>query len=68
MKTLFNTQQLFMPEELEAWALEDLSDLPLPRKALAAESFEAFRGRGGPSPLDQYLFESLFNPHIGEAS
>jgi hypothetical protein len=67
MKT-FSTQQPFMPEELEAWALEDFGDLPLPRKALTAASLEAFRGRGGPVILEQHLLESLFNPHIGEPS
>lgn len=35
MKTLFNTQQQFMPEELEAWALEDFGDLPLPRQEVS---------------------------------
>lgn len=68
MKTVFDTQQLFMPKEIETWVLDDFGDLPLPRKALTDASIEAFRGRSGPPSLEQHLFESLFISHIGEPS
>jgi hypothetical protein len=61
VKTSPHPQQLLMPEELEAWALKDFSDLSLPRKALTDESIETFRRRSGPLSLDQHLSESLFD-------
>lgn len=68
MKSSPHPQQLFMPEALDAWALDDFGDLALPRKAFTEESFQVFRGRSGPPALEQHLLESLFNPHIGETS
>jgi len=61
MKTNPHQQQPFIPEEPDAWALEDFSDLALPRKVLTDETLETFRGRTGPHTLEQMLFESLFD-------
>ena len=61
MKTSSHPQQLFIPDELDAWALEDFSDLALPRKVLTDETLETFRGRTGPHTLEQHLLESLFD-------
>lgn len=59
MNTSPHPQQLYMLEELDAWALDDFSDLPLSRKALTDESFEAFRDRRGPSPRSSSICSSL---------